>query len=117
MVQYLDLCQFKLSIRLWRLEEFSLSGSRNVSLKHFFACNSISRQVFDFCGGMMFQLALSDKLRTHLANVAEDSAKTENQQPAVFDAAINRMAKIPGYTQNANVDNVVTFHGREVSKL
>jgi len=65
----------------------------------------------------MFQLVLSHKLRSHLADVAKDSAKTESGQPVVFDAAIDRMAKIPGYTQNAYVDNVVTFHGREVRRM
>jgi len=51
-----------------------------------------SRSVFDFCGGMMFQLILSDKLRSHLASVSEDGG----QQPAISDAATDRMMKMPG---------------------
>ena len=51
--------------------------------------------VFDFCGGMLFQLVLSEKLRAHLAQVAK--AGDGDKQPAVFDAAANRMAKMPNY--------------------
>ncbi len=37
---------------------------------------------FDFCGGMMFQLVLTDKLREHLASVADGAG----EQPMVFDS-------------------------------
>lgn len=49
------------------------------------------RSVFDFCGGMLFQLILSDKLRSHLAGVADGG-----EQPIVYDATTDRMMKMPG---------------------
>ena len=66
-------------------------------------------EVFDFCGGMMFQLVLSDKLRDDLMNAAANP-------PAVFDASVRRMAQIPDYSQCNFADNTVIFHGREVRK-
>jgi hypothetical protein len=74
-----------------------------------------SRAVFDFCGGMMFQLVLSEKLRSHLADVA--NACGDGQQPVVFGATIDRMAKMPGYCKDATADNVRLFHGREVRSV
>ena len=71
---------------------------------------------FDFCGGMMFQLSLSDKLRSHLQNVAEGGA-THPQQPVVFDASKRRMHQIPGYSKSGAADNVEVFHGREVRQI
>jgi hypothetical protein len=71
--------------------------------------------VFDFCGGMLFQLVLSEKLRAHLAQVAK--AGDGDKQPAVFDAAANRMAKMPNYRKVADADNVTVFHGREVRQV
>eukprot|EP00316_Scyphosphaera_apsteinii_P012813 CAMPEP_0119340886 /NCGR_PEP_ID=MMETSP1333-20130426/101212_1 /TAXON_ID=418940 /ORGANISM="Scyphosphaera apsteinii, Strain RCC1455" /LENGTH=224 /DNA_ID=CAMNT_0007352741 /DNA_START=122 /DNA_END=796 /DNA_ORIENTATION=- len=72
---------------------------------------------FDFCGGMMFQLVLSDMLRDHFTNVAKDGQAQQHQQLVVFDAAINRMAKMPGYSKDAHADNTQIFHGREVRKV
>ena len=43
-----------------------------------------ANSVWDFCGGMLFQLVLSDALRTHL----EDA----DRQPVLFDSTIDRMA-------------------------
>ena len=74
-----------------------------------------SRAVFDFCGGMMFQLVLSEKLRSHLTNVAKGVG--DGKQPVVFDATTDRMAKISGYRQDATADNVRLFHGREVRSV
>ena len=68
-----------------------------------------NKATFDFCGGMLFQLVLSDALRSRLLEAAE--------QPEVYDAATNRMAKMPGYAKNADADNVRLFHGREVRKV
>ena len=75
-----------------------------------------SKATFDFCGGMMFQLILSDKLRDHLGNVAASSKDDEQQQPVVYDKIL-RMNGIPGYTKSAAADNVRTFHGREVRQV
>ena len=64
----------------------------------------------------MFQLVLSDKLRSHLTLVAEGGGGVD-QQPVAFAAAHSRMASIPGYTQTADADNAKVFHGREVRKV
>ena len=57
-----------------------------------------ARQVFDFCGGMLFQLVLSDKLRSRLAAVASsgDAAHTA-EQPVVFGAECKMMRQTPGW--------------------
>merc|ERR1719217_764998 len=56
-----------------------------------------SKSTFDFCGGMMFQLVLSDKLRSHLADVAANGG----EQPVLFPATANRMMKMPGQVKDA----------------
>ena len=72
-----------------------------------------SKSTFDFCGGMMFQLVLSDKLRTHLESVATSGGK----QPTIFDAGKMRMGNLPDYAKTADADNVKIFHGREVRQV
>jgi len=47
-----------------------------------------SQAVFDFCGGMTFQLVLTDKLRTQLV------ASIEQDQLIVHDAATDKMQKM-----------------------
>ena len=74
-----------------------------------------SKATFDFCGGMMFQLVLSDSLREHLARVA--TRGDEEQQPVIFDATKSRMGMIPGYSKSEAADNVRIFHGREVRNV
>ena len=69
-----------------------------------------AKAVFDFCGGMRFQLVLSDKLRSQLASVGDK----KEQQPVVHSAATNRMQQMPDYAQSAEADNVRLFHGRNV---
>ena len=69
-----------------------------------------AKATFNFCGGMMFQLILSDKLREHLAS-------GNAQKPVVFDADAGRMARIPGYSRTAEADNAKIFHGREVRQV
>ena len=69
--------------------------------------------IFDFCGGMIFQLVLSDALRSHLVEVAS----SDKPQPILYDASKKRMAKTPGYTKSASADNVKYFHGREVRQV
>eukprot|EP00548_Thalassiothrix_antarctica_P002942 CAMPEP_0194142902 /NCGR_PEP_ID=MMETSP0152-20130528/12113_1 /TAXON_ID=1049557 /ORGANISM="Thalassiothrix antarctica, Strain L6-D1" /LENGTH=235 /DNA_ID=CAMNT_0038842055 /DNA_START=162 /DNA_END=869 /DNA_ORIENTATION=- len=66
----------------------------------------------NFCGGMMFQLVLSEKLKTHL----EGLASTE-KQPVVYDASHPRMERISGYETTADADNLTIFHGREIRKV
>ena len=65
--------------------------------------------VFDFCGGMMFQLVLSDKLREDLLHAAEN--------PVIYDGSMKRMSMIPNYSMSADADDVNIFHGREVRKV
>ncbi len=74
-----------------------------------------NKATFDFCGGMMFQLNLSAKLRDHLVSVASASS-TENQ-PIVFDESKPRMFNVDGYSKDANADNIRIFHGRELRQV
>ncbi len=74
-----------------------------------------NKATFDFCGGMMFQLSLSSKLRDHLLTVANDT-KGDNQ-PIVFDASNPRMFNVDGYSQDAFADNRSIFHGRELRQV
>lgn len=67
------------------------------------------RAVFDFCGGMLFELHLTEALRAHLA--------TTPTPPAVYDASVTRMHRLPGYSPSAAADNTRIFHGREVRKV
>ena len=69
-----------------------------------------AKATFNFCGGMMFQLILSDKLREHLAS-------GNAQKPVVFDADAGRMSRLPGYSRTAEADNAKIFHGREVRQV
>ena len=69
-----------------------------------------SKATFNFCGGMMFQLILSEKLREHLAS-------GNAQNTVVYDAKANRMSRIPGYSKSAESDNAKIFHGREVRQV
>ena len=68
---------------------------------------------FDFCGGMLFQLALSPSLHAHLSDVAAGGS-TDPHQPVVYERNINKMHKLPGYTKDASADGATIFRGREV---
>ena len=81
-----------------------------------------SEACFDFCGGMMFQLMLTDQLREHLINVAKEENSNGNgneglSQPVIYDASNSRMFHIPGYEKCAKADNIHTFHGRELRQI
>jgi len=71
---------------------------------------------FNFCGGMMFQLVLSEKLQTHLKSVV-DAADKETQQPVIHPAAQPLMSRIPNYKKSSFADNISIFHGRELRKI
>jgi hypothetical protein len=73
------------------------------------------KATFNFCGGMMFQLVLSEKLKAHLEGVA--AASSSQEQPVVFDATHPRMERISGYKLDADADNLRVFHGREIRKV
>jgi hypothetical protein len=82
-----------------------------------------AKATFNFCGGMMFQLVLSDALYSHLTSVAaQDSTTTTTttttgqQQPILFKNA-PRMFQIPDYEQSSMADNSRIFHGREIRKV
>lgn len=74
-----------------------------------------AKGTFDFCGGMLFQLVLSESLRNHLLEVAK--AGTPDNALEVFDASKARMFQIPEYEKSANADNRKIFHGREIRKV
>jgi hypothetical protein len=75
-----------------------------------------ARGTFNFCGGMMFQLCLSDALRARLAAAAAggDGAPAP---VAVHAAEYKRMQMLPKYGQSADADSAVIFHGREVRQV
>mmetsp|Transcript_28019 Transcript_28019/g.65846 ORF Transcript_28019/g.65846 Transcript_28019/m.65846 type:complete len:270 (+) Transcript_28019:58-867(+) len=75
-----------------------------------------AKATFNFCGGMMFQLVLSEKLKTHLESIAV-AAPGSKQQPIVFDASHQRMERISGYKPNPDADNLRIFHGREIRQV
>ena len=75
-----------------------------------------SEGTFDFCGGMMFQFRLTEKLRSRLALVAESGGSDQNQ-PVVHGASFDSMAKIPDYEKSAAADNIRYFHGREIRSV
>ena len=71
-----------------------------------------SRATFNFCGGMMFELVLSKKLKEHLSQ-----EKQPHQQVKVHDSTVNKMQKMSSYTQTHQADNIHYFHGREIRKV
>jgi len=75
-----------------------------------------AKATLNFCGGMMFQLVLSDRLRSHLVDVAANDEQKKAQQLEIFSASQSRMFQIPNYEKSAAVDNIKTFHGREIRK-
>ena len=78
-----------------------------------------AKATFDFCGGMMFQLVLSDALRSHLLlssrMTEKDSANSSGVK--VADAKKYRMHQLEGYEQSAKADNLGIFHGREIRRV
>ena len=77
-----------------------------------------NRATFNFCGGMLFQLVLTDALRAHLVKIQNpDTAEQANEQPAIQSAATTKMAMMPGYRKTGAADNATVFHGREVRRV
>lgn len=77
-----------------------------------------SKATFDFCGGMLFQFVLSVKLRQNLIAASKmDTKDCTATQPVIYDAGVNRMAKMPNYGKSASADDVTLFHGREIRKV
>lgn len=68
-----------------------------------------SKATFNFCGGMMFQLMLTDALREYLS--------TTKEQPVIFDSSKPRMSNTPDYVRTSFADNVKWFHGREIRQV
>lgn len=68
-----------------------------------------NKATFDFCGGLMFQLVLSEKLRDYLL--------ATEKQPIVSDASKPRMHQLDNYSQNDAADNIQIFHGREIRSV
>jgi len=75
-----------------------------------------SKATFDFCGGMMFQLMLSDKLKNHFENVSSEGPSSPTQ-PEIFDKSKRRMLDLPNYSKDAKADNIKIFHGRELRQI
>lgn len=67
----------------------------------------------------MFQLVLSEKLKSHLLTVAT-SQKTKDDcddQPIIHPASQSLMSRIPNYQKSAYANNISIFHGRELRKI
>ena len=64
---------------------------------------------------MMFQLVLSDKLKSHLETVA--ASKSKEDQPVIHPASQSVMSRIPNYQKSALADNASVFHGRELRQI
>lgn len=97
-----------------KLYEPATRAAYNGNLAQYLVDLHDARATFDFCGGMMFQLVLSDKLREHLSRVAKDP---DGKQPVLFDSGVDRMMKMPGYKKENAADNAMVFHGREVREV
>jgi len=77
-----------------------------------------TKATLDFCGGMMFQLVISDQLRNYLVGITKKSPEQNvTSQLKVFDASKARMFQIPEYEKTAKADNLRIFHGREIRKV
>mmetsp|Transcript_9983 Transcript_9983/g.15092 ORF Transcript_9983/g.15092 Transcript_9983/m.15092 type:complete len:331 (+) Transcript_9983:1-993(+) len=72
---------------------------------------------FDFCGGMMFQLVLSDKLKSHLQTISSNTNNNGDQQPVIHPASQSLMNRTPDYQKSAAADNTSIFHGRELRQI
>ena len=68
------------------------------------------KAVFDFCGGMMFQLVLTDALVERLKG-------PDAPNVVIQDASARRMSQVPGYDKSNFADDATFFHGREVRKV
>jgi hypothetical protein len=100
-----------------RRDEYYGKNPNNMNVAQYLVDLHDSKATFNFCGGMMFQLVLSDKLRHYLVRVAASQNKDDDDQPIIFDANKSRMSVTPNYSQSAFADNVQIFHGREVRKV
>lgn len=66
----------------------------------------------------MFQLKLTDKLKSHLETVATTTSNNEGQeQPVIHPASQPLMATTPNYSKSSMADNINIFHGRELRKI
>jgi hypothetical protein len=75
-----------------------------------------ARATFNFCGGMMFQLSLSSRLKEHLSKVALESEDL-GRRPVIHGASHQNMQSLASYSQTSHVDNTRYFHGREIRKV
>ena len=64
--------------------------------------------------GMMFQLSLTDKLKSHLQSIA---STPNSKQPILHPASQSLMSRIPNYSKSSYADNISTFHGRELRRV
>ncbi|KAL7467197.1 hypothetical protein ACHAXS_007504 [Conticribra weissflogii] len=75
------------------------------------------KATFDFCGGMMFQLVLTNKLQSHLQTIAANTPPQTDEQPKIHPSTMPRMSNIPDYARSSHADNLALFHGREIRKV
>jgi hypothetical protein len=63
--------------------------------------------------GMMFQLVLTDKLKSHLQKVST----SQPDRPIMHPASQPLMNRIPDYYKSSYADNIGLFHGREIRRV
>ena len=90
----------------------TVSNSDNKKIAKYLVNLHDNQETFDFCGGMMFQLVLTDALRDHLLKTADsntDDVKVYENTPRMFNT--------PNYQQTSDADNIEYFHGREIRNV
>jgi len=102
-----------------RNDHYGKGSSSDLNVAQYLIDLHDAKATLNFCGGMMFQLVLSDRLKDYLVEVADETItqKKNLQQLEIFSASQARMFQIPDYEKSANVDNIKTFHGREIRKV
>ena len=63
----------------------------------------------------MFQLVLSEKLKSHLETTV--TSKSKDDQPIIHPASQPLMCRTPNYQKSASANNISIFHGRELRKI
>lgn len=98
-----------------RDDRYGKGSSSDLNVAQYLVDLHDAKGTLNFCGGMMFQLVLSDRLRKYLLGVADSGSSKKSIE--VFDASKTRMFQIPEYEKSAKADNLKIFHGREIRKV
>jgi len=89
----------------------------NSSMAKYLVDLSDAKETFDFCGGMMFQLVLTDALKDHLLSLSSKEKMNDDADVVTVYEKTPRMHLTPGYERTSNADNSRYFHGREIRNV